>query len=473
MNKYKKLLNNTLFFAIGGFASKILVLLLLPLYTNVLSPSEYGISDLFLTTNSLITPIFTLSISSATIRFAMDKAEDKKKVFSDSLIVIHISLVLLVALICLLKTYVSTIIPEEYLPLFCLFYYVSAIQNCVGEYTKAIGKTKLYVMQGIFGTFILMVSNLFTLLVLHLGLYGYFASLIISPLVTTLIMAIKGKLISCESFSFDKELLKRMITYSAPVVLTSLSWWLNTSADKYMILWELNTAENGLYGVAHKIPTILTTFVSFFSSAWILSEIENNDCDDNARYSSIVYDKMNTLIVLSCLLLIGLSEPLGYFLFAKSFYSAWKITPLLLVAALFSSLCGILQATFSARKRTIVLSYSTAIGAVFNILLNFFLIKQIGISGAAISTALSFALILFIRVICIRREIAFEYSRTEAIISYLLLIIAACSMAFMDKYYYIVYSIVSVAIILVQLKNINQLLCLIKKYISKRKRNEL
>ena len=46
-NKY--LFKNTIIFAIGNFATKLMSFFLLHLYTNGLSPTEYGIVDLLYT----------------------------------------------------------------------------------------------------------------------------------------------------------------------------------------------------------------------------------------------------------------------------------------------------------------------------------------------------------------------------------------------------------------------------------------
>lgn len=56
LNSYKELFRNTGFLAIGNFSSKILVFLLLPLYTNILTTSEYGLYDIFITTIQLMIP---------------------------------------------------------------------------------------------------------------------------------------------------------------------------------------------------------------------------------------------------------------------------------------------------------------------------------------------------------------------------------------------------------------------------------
>ena len=78
-NKYGRLISNTFIFAVGTFTSKLLVLLLMPLYTSILSTEQYGISDLLTQTANLIIPLACVGICDAIFRFAID-SEDKKKV---------------------------------------------------------------------------------------------------------------------------------------------------------------------------------------------------------------------------------------------------------------------------------------------------------------------------------------------------------------------------------------------------------
>ena len=87
MNRYKKLIKNTALITVGNFASKLLTFFLLPLYTAILTTAEYGVADLMTTTVNLITPFFTLIISEAVMRFALDKECDKKQVLSIGLFV--------------------------------------------------------------------------------------------------------------------------------------------------------------------------------------------------------------------------------------------------------------------------------------------------------------------------------------------------------------------------------------------------
>ena len=72
--KYKYLFKNIGILTVSNFASKIMIFLLVPLYTSVLTTAEYGIYDLIVSTVQLLFPMLTLNITDAVMRFSMDKS---------------------------------------------------------------------------------------------------------------------------------------------------------------------------------------------------------------------------------------------------------------------------------------------------------------------------------------------------------------------------------------------------------------
>ena len=82
MNKYKKLANNTIIFAIGSFGAKFLSFILTRLYTGNMSSEAYGTADLLYQTVNVLYPILTFSMADAVIRFGMEKGYDKRQVYT-------------------------------------------------------------------------------------------------------------------------------------------------------------------------------------------------------------------------------------------------------------------------------------------------------------------------------------------------------------------------------------------------------
>ena len=97
--KYKYLAKNIGLLTLSSFATKILSFFLVPLYTNVLSTSQYGINDLFVTTIGLLVPIVTLNIQESVMRFSMDGKYEKKQILSVGMLYLTIGTVIVIALL--------------------------------------------------------------------------------------------------------------------------------------------------------------------------------------------------------------------------------------------------------------------------------------------------------------------------------------------------------------------------------------
>ena len=120
--KYMSLLKNIGLFTIGSFGSKIITFFLLPLYTSILTTSEYGLVDLIQSTSQLLMPLLLLSIQDATLRFCMDSQYRKEDVLSTSIkIIMRGSLILGVGLTILSCLKILNI---ELNYLIFLFYYI-------------------------------------------------------------------------------------------------------------------------------------------------------------------------------------------------------------------------------------------------------------------------------------------------------------------------------------------------------------
>ena len=420
--KYKSLFSDTAAFAISNFASKILTFLLVPLYTSVLSTSDYGIADLIINTINVIYPILTLNIMEATLRFAFDSDISKEDVFTNSIFFIVVSEIILIIFTPIVGFFSSTM--KDYWIWFCIIFFGYNVQQILSQYVKGIGKTKVFAIAGVIHTAVLVTSNIVGLIVLKRGLNAYLFSIVIGYFVTFTYLIIAGR-IRIKSIHVNGALLKDMLRFCLPTIPNAMAWWVNTSADKYIIIYYLGISMSGIYSVAYKIPSILTLLSNIFTSAWTISAIQNFDDKDSGKFQSIVYKYFNIGNVLVCSLLILFAQFLGRILFAKDFYVAWKCVPLLLVAYVFSGLAGFLASSFRAAKYTKGLLSSTSVGAVINIVLNFIVIRNYGIIGAAFTTMLGFAITFYIRSRTVKKVIDISINLKKDTFVYILLIFQA------------------------------------------------
>ena len=105
MNKYKILLKDTGIFAFGKLGSKLILFLLVPLYTHYLTSTEFGSADLVFTFSQFIVPTISVVIFDALVRFGLQKGTAKENVLLNSYLVLFFDMIICVFLMLVLKQY--------------------------------------------------------------------------------------------------------------------------------------------------------------------------------------------------------------------------------------------------------------------------------------------------------------------------------------------------------------------------------
>lgn len=430
------LLKDTAWFAIGNFGSKLLSILLVPLYTSVLSTNEFGSADIITTTVNLLVPFLTLTIQEAAFRFAMDDATEQNKVLSNCLVVTVAAPFLLLFLSPLLRSVLPII--NTYWWYFFVIFVAHSLSNVLSNYLKAVGKSNIFAIQGIIYTFVFATTNIVSLVVMKKGLPGYLFSFALAYAVSCIFMVFSGKIYRCASIhKIDRMLLHRMLKYCVPLIPAAISWWIMSSIDKYMLLYMCGTEANGLYSVANKVPTIITTLTTFFVNSWQITAIRNREDSDISEYSSKIFNVSAIIGLLLTLGIVLISQPTGYLLFAKEFYVGWSMSGTLAVSAFFSALSQLLGAQFTANKRSDIHLKSNLIAMVTNVIFSYLLISIFGVNGAAYGTMLSYLLILLYRSKKVLELMRFEFDR-RIYVGFALTIVAAFATGFAFRGYYLI-----------------------------------
>lgn len=456
MSKYKRLASDTILFAISNFGSKLLTFLLTPLYTTILTTEQYGIADLIIVTINLIYPIFTLAISDAVLRYAFNKDISKSNVLNNSLLLVIFSSLILICGYPIVRLLSPEL--KEYWWFFIFTYVTFNIHNCISNFIKGLEKSRLFAIQGVIQSITIVICNIILLLGFKLGLKGYLLSIIIGYFVPTIVMLSFGNLLKyIATFSIDYNLYREMFKYSIPMISTILAWSVNTYIDKYMIIGVLGLSESGLYSVAHKIPTILTTMTMLFVQAWQLFAISNYKSKDESIYYTEIYSVYNLIGMLICMFIIPFSKMISSILFANAYFEAWIFIPMLMIAALFSSYAAFLASAFRASKRTAELSISAITGGIVNIVLNFLLINLIGTVGAAISTAISFTVIWVIRLITIQKIVKVKINALKTFGSYVLLYVISIVTILEINHYIMVIFLLQIIVLFINFPDLSSI----------------
>ena len=401
--KYKELLKNIIVFAIGGLGTKLILFLLVPLYTNYLTPEEYGISELVFTVSQFLIPIVTLTIFDALIRFGLSLSENKKDVLLASLMVWFLGSVTFVFFSPIVNCFPSILQWKWYLIAYVVLSGLSQIEL---NYLKVIDRNLLYSGASILQSLVLAINNVIFLIFLKAGIRGYLLSSIISLCIICIVCFIKADLWRIlKKSKIDFSLLQRMIIYSAPLILNNISWWLIHSTDKVMINWMIGATALGIYTVAGKIPSLVNVVSGFFVQAWGLSSIKEIETTNDTIFYSKIFKIFSGITVLLCILINSLIKPFMIFYTGESFNSAWQYVPVLLLAAYFNAISSYFAAFYAALRKTMHNMITSTLSAILNIAVNYIFILHVGTWGAVIGTFCSYFLIAYLRMFDVKRYV--------------------------------------------------------------------
>ncbi len=426
----KYLMKNSLLFALGNFGTKFISFFLVPIYTNILSTSQYGTVDVIYTVGTVLVPLLTLNIGEAIMRFALDKDADHNAIMSTGIVGLVLCLLLSpVAILC--GTFFAAVKPYVwYLHLYTVSLSFSQMFLC---YLRGRELLLQYSIGNIIQTLSIALSNIYFLVVLRRGTEGYLLAYILSNLITAIYAFVAGHIWdSLVHFRIDKVLAKQMIMYSVVLIPNSFMWWIMNSSDRLMVTTMVGVAANGIYAVAYKVPTLLSTLSSVFNQAWSYSAIREQLSEDSVSYNNTVYDNLMAIVTIIASGLMMIMKIFLRYYVGPDYYTAWIYTPVLIIGFVFMTLGSFVATSYTVYKDSLGFLISGTTGAILNIVLNFCLIPICGAMGAAVATCISYLTVFVYRSWDTRKYLKLEVINAKKAIGIGLLIASGFTM-FIDS----------------------------------------
>ena len=432
----KKLLSNTGLIAVGTFGSKILVFLLMPLYTSWLTTGEYGASEMIMSISNFLIPIAAVGVSTGIFRFAAEREANKEAVFSSSVALLGLGLgaFLLLSPLLLLVDYC-----REYAWLVVLYVLLADVHAVFSQYVRAIDRTALFAGQGILNTALVIAFNVVFLYFLKLGVIGYVLSVILGNLVTALFLFFKARLWRVFSIRcVQKSLMGEILRFSLPLIPTTLCWLITDLSDRSRVTYFWGEDVNGIYSAAYKIPTIVNLVSSVFLQAWQFSAIsESSDEKECSHFYSQVYSGFIAVIMIGTAGLILISRHVTALLLNPAYHGANEFMPVLLCSVAMEAVVSFLASVYMVRKRSMRSFVTALLGALSNIVLNLLLIPTVGALGAALATLASYALVMIVRLADAPRIIRFSRNVPRLVLSLALIFASAAAMTLQIPFMYL------------------------------------
>lgn len=429
MSQSIPLFKKTALYAIGNFSTKIISIALVSIFSFYLTKSEYGVLDLIVTSITFLVPLITLQIGDAVYRnlfYSTDEKKETRAIISTGLLYVCIAS----AAFSLFFFTIIRYFDFDHKTPFCLLLASTCLLAFFLQTVRALGYTKLYAAAGILNSIFLLILSSLLLVTFETGIYGALLASFFSNIVAILFLTLKGELykyISPAAASWRK--LKELVKYSWPLVPNTISWFLITLSDRFIILYWLGTSANGIFAVSTKFPSLIMMINSIFILAVQDHALEGEKSKSlfNSKFFE-TYVKFEFSIIY---LFILASPFIAKILLADDFYIAWKYMPLLYISTSFMAFSSYLGAYYLKEKNTKGLFYTTIAGALVNLLCSGGGMPFIGLYAPALGSLVSFIVIYVLRYNFLKRRMDIEIN--HALMAWLL----APAMIFTLSLYYL------------------------------------
>lgn len=401
----KALLTGTIVYAIGNLGTKILTFLIVPLYTYYISTSDMGDYDLLITSVSLLAPFISLKISDATYNWMIKQTASNEICIKATYNYLLKSCALAVLIVGVANRYLHIWNIGLFMAILVLEPFLETTQKIL----RGLKNQKLFAASGIIYTGILVMLNFVTVCIMKLGVTSLLVNTVISHIISIVLIFCMEKRMRCLTATVDKEELTatqiEMLKYSIPLVPSTLSWWVMSVSDRYVIRFFLGNSYNGIYAVATKFPSALQTFFVLFNNAWTDMALANMQSkEENSKYVSDIFEKMYVFSFSMICCLTPLTKIVMQVILSADYKIGSVYIGFLYLGAIFQGFSTFASVGYLQNKKTTRVATSSVAGAIVNLVLDMVLIKKVGLFAAALSTYAGFLVMWLVRMYDIRND---------------------------------------------------------------------
>lgn len=399
----KRLFKHSFVYAIGSIIQSLVGFLLIPLYTHNISTANYGRLQIINTVGTILLTLVTFGFASALMKvyFRDAKTEEEKKnlIGTMFMFVVPISFAATIALY-LLSPYISNFLlgSVEFKALFQILF-LNTFFLCFMTLGLALLRVKEHSKK-----YVGIVLSEFAVM---MGLNFYFIVYLNLDIAGVLLANTAGYIISCvllfpiilrnASFKLSGFLLKKLWMFGIPIIPASIAMWFMDLSDRYFLEFFRSSDEVGVYSLGYKIGTIVSVLLVWpFQLSWPTIYFDASRRPDAGKFYSIVLTYFTLIGTFLALVLSVLAPEIIRLISGEAYWDAYKVVPLVAISYVFYGMHFVVAPGVHIMEKTKLYPLLVAIPAGINVGLNFWIVPRYGMVGAAMTTLVSFLLVIIL-----------------------------------------------------------------------------
>lgn len=379
---FKNYLGEGVIVAALGFA-------MTPILTRVMSVSDYGILNVFLSYVSIATILFTLNVHSSVGRYFYEQQPDFPQ-FLGSIILFSSILFVTFSLFFIYFT--------DYPPLMITALLFLTLAAIVESIFRQIYQARLESHKIAF-TSVFKTSMIFLFILSLVFIYAeggvnipIFARMLAGSLVLIYFVYAISRYIG---FGIDRAHFKYCIFYAVPLIPYALSNIVLAHFDRIMLQEMVGSASAGLYSFAYNIGFIMSLVVAALNSSFYPIFFAKYNDKAYEQHDQNVFKTQN-IVMLAFVFLLLFAEEIGLVLGPNEYAEAMSVVPAVVLGYVFYSFFSIYNRNFDFSKKTYISTSVMVLSVMFNIVANYLLIPKFGYMAAAYTTLGSYFLLFLL-----------------------------------------------------------------------------
>ena len=391
LDQLKRLARHSAIYGLGGLISRVLAILLLPLYTRYLTPADYGAVETLLALTAVLVTLLRGGIQSAFFRFWFDSPEREHRLvvlrtsFWYTITASTAGLLAGWALAGPISELLFDTTDRTWLvrATFVLLWAQMNYEQMTAVF-RVEERSVAFVVASLANLAITVSATVLFVVVLEWGATGLVAGNFTGTLcVYVALLAYRHEQLGLQ---FDRSLYREMEKFGLPLVPSALFLWTTNFSDRFFLVKLAGAAEVGLYSIGVRLASAIVLLLTAFRMAWPAFAYSIEDDREARRTYGFV---LTYLLFIACwaALALGLLAPwLVRLLTTPEFYEGSRVVaPLAFASALYAGYVVVAIGIGRAR-RTQFNWVVTGAGALVNVALNLILIPPYGMMGAAVAT---------------------------------------------------------------------------------------
>ena len=395
------LFKQSVLYSIGEIIPKLVSFLLLPVYTHYLTKSDYGVLNY---TNSFVMFLFVLavlSLNTFVLRCYFDeKSErDKKRLLGN----IFIAIAIFNMIILILSYLFMPILIEKFnVQVPWQPYFKLAIINNFLEVFSVIPlvmyrvkqQARMFVFLSLSKTLLQMLLTFIFIAYLEWGVLGHYYGrlFVLIPFLFIYLFIISKNV----EFNINLLQLKKALLFSFPLLPGALAYIVLSLSDRLILERFVSISELGIYGLACTLALTLNIVIQGFYKA-VEPEIFKRVSQINfGQFINQIQSIFFAVVYLGAMVIALFSQEIFKIMASPEFYNGYLLIPILMIGVIMSGQNIMFGAIVLAEEKTKIIGMATIIGAIFSLCFNLLFIPYGGVYIAAISSAISFAIMSFI-----------------------------------------------------------------------------